>query len=383
MMQHSNYSRRQLLKRLALAGVTIYPGFTGCGGRRVQNKELILFGTGTLNIDDWSQLNRDLGINLKFVDNNNDTGPVITKMIAQKAAEDYDLGGLQGGAERELAEAGKILPWDLDKIKNWPKVWDWARAIPYTKWEGRQYGLPIVINADSMIYLPKRVGQIDSYAAVFDRKLKGRTAMEDAWINSVIFTAIFRKESGLQKIVEPGDLTSDELGEVMEFLIKLKRDGQFKTFWSGWESGVSLMRDESVWVMTGWEPIVYELRRQGIQAEYAIPKEGYEGWSNDLILHIGAKTRDVVDLAHEFADWELSGYYGCTLAKKRGYLVPDDSAVAYASDHLSPQDQDEQKRITEHVRTKFQQQKGAVYWQNVRPRQYKLYEDWWSKLRNA
>ena len=86
-----------------------------------------------------------------------------------------------------------------------------------------------MINADSMIYLPDRVGKVDSYAAVFDPKLKGKTAMEDAWINSVIFTAIYLKENGLVPIENPGNLSEEELGAVMEFLIKHKTDGQFRT----------------------------------------------------------------------------------------------------------------------------------------------------------
>jgi putative spermidine/putrescine transport system substrate-binding protein len=74
------------------------------------------------------------------------------------AASDYDLGGLQGGAEAELAKANKILPWDLTKIPNFNTLWNWARDIQWAKWEGQQYGLPIAVNADSIIYLPEKTG---------------------------------------------------------------------------------------------------------------------------------------------------------------------------------------------------------------------------------
>ncbi len=53
--------------------------------------------------------------------------------------------------------------------------------------------------ADSIIYLEKETGPIDSYHAVFDPKFKGRTSMEDAWINSVIFAAIYLKENSIQR----------------------------------------------------------------------------------------------------------------------------------------------------------------------------------------
>ena len=379
---NSNASRREFLRLLGLGSIAL--AAQGCHKDKPETV-LKLYGTGTLDVgrEGWDHLRQDAGIGLMFQDNGNDTGPVITQMIVGTAANDFDLGGLQGGAERELASAGKISPWDLSKLSNWSSLWDWAQAIPYAQWQGKHYGIPVVINADSMIYLPKFVGEIDSYAAVFDKKLKGKTAMEDAWINSVIFTAIYLKENALQKIEDPGDLTADELGAVMEFLIGKKKEGQFRTFWNGWENGLNLIANSEVYVMTGWEPIVYAARQKGVDAKYAVPKEGYEGWSNDLLLHAGAASHGLVEAAHRFADWELSGYYGCALAKKRGYVVPDDKSVEYARNHVQEFDVSEQERIVGNVQKKFRQMKGAVYWQNVRPKQYKLYEEWWSKLRAA
>jgi putative spermidine/putrescine transport system substrate-binding protein len=207
--------------------------------------------------------------------------------------------------------------------------------------------------------------------------------MEDAWINSVIFTAIYLKESSHAKIVDPSDLTEDELNVVMEFLTKHKRDGQFLKFWSGWEEGLGLIANGDVWIMTGWEPIVYAAQKKGLKVEYAVPKEGYEGWSNNLILHVGAKERNLVDTAHAFANWELAGYYGCDLAVKRGYVVPNDSSLAYAKQHSGEFDESAIRRTIENVRNKFLNMKGAVYWQNVRPKNYRLYEDLWSRLRAA
>jgi putative spermidine/putrescine transport system substrate-binding protein len=382
----SNLSRRQLLRVLGATGVTTMS--LGACRRKSADATAVLqrlqfYGTGTLNIEDWSVLNNTLRLDIKFQDNGNDTGPVLTQMIAGTAAQDYDIGGLQGGAERELAAAGVILPWDLKKIPNWSAMWPWARDIPYAKVENRQYGLPVVINADSMIYLPDKVGVVDSYAAVFDPKLRGKTSMEDAWINSAIFTAIYLKQNGLAKIQNPGDLTPSELEEVMGFLIRKKREGQFRKFWNGWEDGLQLITSGEVYVMTGWEPIVYAARKKNINAKYAVPKEGYEGWSNDLLLHAGAQARQLVDAAHEFANWELGGYYGCRLSKLRGYVVPTDRALEYARDNPTQFDTKEIEQTAHHVQSKFLNMGGQVFWQNVRPQHYKLYDDWWSRLRSA
>ena len=40
------------------------------------------------------------------------------------------------------------------------------------------------------------------------------------------------------------------------------------------------------------------------------------------------------------------------------------------------------QKIIDHVKDKFFQMKGRVYWQNVRPDNYKLYEEEWSRFRD-
>lgn len=387
---NSNFSRRQFLARLG-AGSAVF--LLGAGCDRLSStansslKTLRFFGTATLDIGEggWKDLERALQVRMLFKDNGNDVGPVIAQMASGSAALDYDLGGLLGGAESVLASEGLILPWDITKIPNWAGAWQWAKDIDHARWQGRQYGIPLVVNADSMIYLPDKIksvegyesGVVDTYAAVFDPRLKGKTAMEDAWVNSVIFTAIYLKQNRLLRIEDPGNLTEMELKEVMGFLIEKKREGQFRKFWNGWEQGVEVLRSGDVWVMTGWEPIVKALVDQGINAKYAIPREGYEGWSIDLLLHAGAAKRGVVDLCHSTANWLLSGRYGSELADSRGYAVPNYSTETFVRNGLV-NSREKVLGIINHVQEKLSK---TVYWQNVRPDNYRLYEEWWSKLR--
>jgi putative spermidine/putrescine transport system substrate-binding protein len=377
-------NRRQLLQAVAL-------GTSAAAFERVilprkamaAGKEIAFWASATLDIEDagWKRFAADSGVDVSFTDNGNDPGPVVAKLAAGNANDTFDVGGLQGGSEKELARQGLIAAWDLSKIPNYAGVWQWAKDIPFLTYEGKVYGIPTVINADSIIVLEDKVGKsVDSYGIVFDPKLKGKTAMEDAWINSAIFTAIYLKNSENAKINEPGNLTPDELGLVMEFLIKKKKDGQFRTFWNGWEQGVQLVANQEVWAMTGWEPIVYAARSRGINVYYAAPKEGYEGWGNNTILLKGAVDRGLSDTAHTFANALLDGYYGCKLGVLRGYCVPTDRNFAYAEAHGDVADPVKVKELADHVKAKFA---GKVYWQNTRPDNFQLYETWWQKLRNA
>src|SRR6201997_4991574 len=236
----SQLTRRQLVQNGALGAGALAVGSLGSLRAARALDEINFWATGTLDIGDdgWRAVANDSGVKVAFTDNGNDPGPVVAKLAAGNANDIYDVGGLQGGSEKELARQRLIAPWDTSKIPNYETVWQWARDIPYLTYEGKLYGIPAVINADSMIVLQDKAGKVDSYGAVFDPKLKGKTAMKDAWINREIFTAIYIKNAENAKLAEPGNLTRDELGLVMEFLIKHKKDGQFRTFWNGWEQGV-------------------------------------------------------------------------------------------------------------------------------------------------
>jgi putative spermidine/putrescine transport system substrate-binding protein len=378
----SQLTRRRLVQNGVLGAGALAAGSLGIPRAARAADEIIFWATGTLDIGDagWKIIANDSGVKVQFTDNGNDPGPVVAKLAVGNANDIYDIGGLQGGSEKELARRGLIAPWDLSQIPNYASLWQWAKDIPYLIYEGKNYGIPTVINADSIIALTDKAGSVDSYGVIFDPKLKGKTAMEDAWINSVIFTAIYLKNSENAKIAEPGNLTADELGLVMEFLIKLKRDGQFRTFWNGWEQGLQLVANQEVWVMTGWEPIVYAARMRGVDCYYAVPKEGYEGWGNNAILLKGAVNRGRSKAAHQLVNALLSGFYGCKLGMLRGYVVPTDNNVAYATANSSAFDPASVRELAEHVKQKFA---GKVYWQNTRPDNFQLYETWWQRLRNA
>lgn len=377
----SNMQRRDMLKLMGAGAAALTVGGLSATRAMADDATVAFWGTATLDIGDkWQEFTRQSGVSPEFTDNGNDVGPVVARLAAGNANDLFDVGGFQGGAERELAKQGLIAPWDVSKIPNFAGIWQWAKDIPTLTYEGKQYGIPTVVNADSIIYRPDKLGKVDSYGVIFDPKLKGRVAMEDAWINSAIFTAIYLKEAENKPIKEPGNLTESELGLVMEFLIKHKKDGQFRTFWNGWEQGVQLVANEEVDAMTGWEPIVYEGRKRGLQVEYAAPVEGYEGWGNNTVLLKGATERGKADIAHKFVDGLLAGLYGCELGKARGYLVPTDNNLAYAKAHSDEYKPDDVAKLADHVKAKFS---GKVYWQNCRPDNFQLYEEWWQKLRNA
>lgn len=56
--------------------------------------------------------------------------------------------------------------------------------------------------------------------------------------------------------------------------------------------------------------------------------------------------------AHKFADWQMSGFYGCLMARERGYIVPNNLSLEYARTDTTF-NFNEQVLKVEHVKNKF------------------------------
>src|SRR5262249_37310373 len=110
-------------------------------------EDINFWATGTLDIGDagWKIVADDSGIKVNFSDNGNDPGPVVARLAAGNANDIFDVGGLQGGSEKELARRGLIAPWEVSQIPNYASLWPWAKDIPYLRHDGKIYGIPTVI----------------------------------------------------------------------------------------------------------------------------------------------------------------------------------------------------------------------------------------------
>src|ERR1700733_6236115 len=128
----SRLTRRQLVQRAALGAGALAVG-TLCAPRAAQAaNEISFWASGTLDIGDdgWKIFANESEVKVDFTDNGNDPGPVVARLAAGDASDIYDVGGLQGGSERELAKRRLIAPWDLAQIPNYASVWEWAKNIP-------------------------------------------------------------------------------------------------------------------------------------------------------------------------------------------------------------------------------------------------------------
>ena len=115
-------TRRQLLQRTALGTSALALGI-GLSTPSLAAREINFWASATLDIaDGWDTFSKASGVDVAFTDNGNDPGPVVAKLAAGNANDIYDVGGLQGGSEKELARQRLIASWDTSKIPNYETV---------------------------------------------------------------------------------------------------------------------------------------------------------------------------------------------------------------------------------------------------------------------
>ena len=132
------------------------------------------------------------------------------------------------------------------------------------------------------------------------------------------------------KYGDKGNMTKEEIDKTIDFLIKAKKDGQFRAFWKTFDESVNLMASGEVVIQSMWSPAVAAVRAKGIPCIYQPLKEGYRAWGGGLGLakHLqGAQ----LDAAYEYINWYLSGWVGAYLNRQGYYSAVLETAKDFMS----------------------------------------------------
>jgi putative spermidine/putrescine transport system substrate-binding protein len=342
-------------------------------------------GIATVNAGDWTTFTNQYDATVNFVTVGNSPGDLLSTLLAGGGRQLYDLIAPVGGIHPPLASQDLIQPVQTDKLDNWDRqydFWQTDQGRDFIGYEGDIYGVPIVWQGDSVAYLPQETGrEITSYGALFDDEFKGQTAIEDNYTTAGQKTAMYLKSTGQADIDDPRNMTESEFSTVVDFLIEQKQQGQFRTMWSGFQTAVNLMAEKEVVVMDTWEPVVFSLRDKGMEAEYAVPDEGYLLWAMvDYFINPQEEwSSDHESTVYDFVDWQLDGWYGAKISSQTGYMT-NPAAVEYAQNNDAFEGE-AVKEIHDGVKAKFNDVGGS--WQQRWPDEREAYERHWQRLRNA
>ena len=200
--------------------------------------------------------------------------------------------------------------------------------------------VPANHNSDSFGYNFKELGEQTSWAILFDPAVKGKVAIIDDPEIGLIDCAMAAEASGAMTFVDKGNMTKEEVDELMGILIKLKKAGQFRGFWATFEESVNFMQSGEVVVESMWSPAVSLLQAQDFPVRYAAPTEGYRGWGggNAIMSHV-AEDASKQAACLEYINWwntagpagnmAQQGYYNAVIQSSHDGLGALEDGAAY------------------------------------------------------
>lgn len=373
-------------------------GSGGGSGSSSGTDTLNYWGISTTFPSEWTPFTDETGIAIEGQTAPWRQGQVINKMVRGSAASDFDIVNMDVTITRPVAEQGAIENIDVESLPLWEEAYEEIKnsdptATDYNgsqEWSvdaetGDQWAVNTVQNGDSVGYLPKHIGDpstVSSYGILFDDEFNGRTSMEAGWATAFPKVANYLKYNNMADIPkeEIKFVTENSMDTVVDFLLKQKEDGQFRTFWSGWESAVNLLASEEVWAMGTWEPVVFALRNdKDMNAQYLNPDEGWSLWGESPWMTSGAADEGKREAVHTFSNWVLDGYYGAEMIKLRGYLPPSPRGIQYAENNEG-YDADFQQKRHELVRSKLQNERSVYGYNFPSAERFQYAKSQWSRL---
>jgi spermidine/putrescine-binding protein len=229
----------------------------------------------------------------------------------------------------------KIVPWKYarplytsksaegyDPFNGWPLKEIWVN--PNAQKEFRL--VPQFYNCDSIGYRHDLIGHdIDSWGALVDPQFKGKSGILNDSLLTPGWCAGYMQKNGLAQIKRTDNMTHQEVDTVINFLIKRKKDGQFRAIWDDYGQCVNLLASGEIWVSDAWNPVVEDVKKQGKVCKYAFPKEGYTAWFHGVAIRKGTPN---MEAALDYVNFCLEGWWGSQVAPQ-GYYSPTTSCEIY------------------------------------------------------
>ncbi len=348
--------RRRLLKGAAgIAGAALGSGVVGAPVIWAQNnKNIVLrqFGTGVSNINEIAEkCKADLGITLQMTALDSDA--VVQRAVTQPNS--YDIADIEYWMVKKVFPANVLQAMNVKKIKYFDKIVpifttgklkpdsvvaqgtapstvgfvEGAGSTKFSKGMTEWFTMiPTIYNADTLGIRPDLVGRkIDSWKDILDPKFKGKTSILNIPSIGIMDAAMICESAGILKYGDKGNMTKAEIDKTIDFLIKTKKDGQFRAFWKTFDESVNLMASGEVVIQSMWSPAVTAVRSKGVPCVYQPLKEGYRAWGGGLGLakHLSGAQ---LDAAYDYINWYMSGWVGAFLNRQGYYSAVLETAKA-------------------------------------------------------
>ncbi len=359
--QGHNYmlTRRAMLSRTAMAGASMLamPALA----RATPKKPVVLRVLGThVTLQEQIRVaaEADFGIKIEFAPG----GSAAVLQQASTRPESFDVYEQWSNSINLLWRSRTIQPIDTSRISSWSQVnalsktgrlastspigaGDAPHKILYAQPDGglgsqrseRISFLPYVHNVDSFGYDTRHVPQgrayeEESWGWLLDERWRGRVALVNEPTIGLFDAALAAQANGLMTFDDIGNMSRDEIDQLFDILIDLKRDGHFVGAWNSVPESVQFMESGRVCIESMFSPGASALRAKGIPVRYAAPKEGYRAWHGVMCLS-ASTTGAVKDAAYAYMNWWLSGRPGAIMARQGYYISVPEASKPFLSEN--------------------------------------------------
>ncbi|HLG48495.1 MAG TPA: extracellular solute-binding protein [Reyranella sp.] len=353
--QELGWRRRKVLKGAAgLAGAAVGSMFGAPTIWAQNNKNIVLrqCGTGVSAFNEIAEKAKaDLGFTIQMTALDSDA--VVQRVVTQPNS--FDIGDIEYWMVKKVFPAKTLQAMDVKKIKLFDKIVpifttgklkpdsviaqgtaphsvgfvEGKDSVKFAKGQTQWFtAIPTIYNADTLGIRPDLVGrEITQWKDILDPKFKGKTSILNVPSIGIMDAAMICESAGIMKYADKGNMTKPEIDKTIDFLIKTKKDGQFRAFWKTFDESVNLMASGEVVIQSMWSPAVAAVRSKGIPCVYQPLKEGYRAWGGGLSLakHLSGAQ---LDAAYDYINWYMSGWVGAFLNRQGYYSAVLETAKA-------------------------------------------------------
>jgi putative spermidine/putrescine transport system substrate-binding protein len=353
---NGGFGRRKVLKGAAgLGAAALGSGVIGAPtiwAQNIKNITLRQCGTGVSAFNEIAdKAKADLGFTLQMTALDSDA--VVQRVVTQPNS--FDIGDIEYWMVKKVFPAKTLQAMDTKKIKYFDKIVpifttgklkpdsviaqgtapstvgfvDGKDSTTFAKAPTQWFTMiPTIYNADTLGIRPDLVGRpITQWKDILDPKFKGKTSILNIPSIGIMDAAMICESAGITKYVDKGNMTKAEIDKTIDFLIKTKKDGQFRAFWKTFDESVNLMASGEVVIQSMWSPAVAAVRSKGVPCIYQPLKEGYRAWGGGLALakHLSGTQ---LDAAYDYINWYMSGWVGAFLNRQGYYSAVLETAKA-------------------------------------------------------
>lgn len=217
--------------------------------------------------------------------------------------------GMARGQKEDIIE-----PVDLSKIPNYEKnITKPARTLSFNMSGKDTMGLIRENGATGYAYNTEKINkELSSWDAVKDSTYKGKVSLIDRTVDRLSNCAA---AAGINVNNTPGNKSKTDT----MFQEAREQDQNVFAYWSDGATSIQYLRQENAWICEAWGGRVLALQEEGYDhIKYVIPKEGAMGWSDNLAIVKGSKSRET---AHELLNYTYKRENLLSLSKKMNYTV--------------------------------------------------------------